>query len=266
MPEGFRLPAIVGALEDRGRVASELLSPGELAKEGEEMHHCVGSYWPECIAGDRIFALRLADGERATAQYHPIVGGDAGDDPRYRLVQLRGPCNRKPSAAMFAWARTVAALLNVPSRRKARRAALEALDRVEMARTAARLSCSGLDDRSERQLERALEWLDYKPLAPGTVLCAYVAGYQYHAGPALEQRLAVGEPLTLVREQDNPHDAMAVRIDWQGEKIGYVPRTANADIARRLEAGENLAARIAEIDLQAEPWERVAFVIESAGE
>ncbi|MFN3752411.1 MAG: HIRAN domain-containing protein, partial [Thiobacillus sp.] len=77
-------------------------------------------------------------------------------------------------------------------------------------------------------------------------------------------RLAPGQPLTLVREPDNPHDRRAVRIDWRNEKLGYVPREHNAEIAARLDAGEDLHARITDIDFEAEPWRRVRFVVEKA--
>jgi hypothetical protein len=114
-----------------------------------------------------------------------------------------------------------------------------------------------LDGKSERQLRVALAWLNEQPPAPEVLLTTFIAGYQYHAGPSLEEELRVGEPLTLVREPENPHDPLAVRLDWQGRKLGYLPRNENAEIARLLDAGEALVASIAGIDREAEPWERV---------
>jgi hypothetical protein len=32
------------------------------------------------------------------------------------------------------------------------------------------------------------------------------------------------QPLTLVREPTNPRNPQAVRIDWRGRKLSYVPR------------------------------------------
>lgn len=122
-----------------------------------------------------------------------------------------------------------------------------------------------LDERSERQLQRVCAWLNLTPLPPEVLLFAHVAGFEYHAGPRLFDQLAPGQPLALVREPDNPHDRLAMRIDWQGEKLGYVPRPDNAEIARRLDAGGRLVARIAEFDPEAEPWRRVGFVIEAPG-
>lgn len=264
VPEGFQLPAILGHWQDHGRRADELLTPETLSNEGEAMKHCVANYWPQCVAGDRIFALQLPDGERATAQYRPTIRADADYDTEYRLVQLRGLLNREASDAMFAWARIVAAELNEPSRQAARWAALEARGRLDVARFDARRRWQAwLDARSERQLAAVLAWLGQMAPGPEVLLHAHIAGFQYHAGPRLLDRLAPGQVLHLVREPDNPHDARAVRLDWQGHKLGYVPREHNAEIAERLDAGEALRARITVIDLEAEPWRRVGFVIES---
>lgn len=260
-PEGFALPAIVGHWEDRQRLADELLTPQALAAEGAAMHHCVGGYWPQCVAGDRVFALRLPDGERATAHYRPTIREDVDYDTEYRLDQLRGPYNREASDAMYAWAQIVAVALNQPSRQDVRWAALEARGRLEVARLEARRRAIWLDPKSERQLEQALAWLNLQPAGPEVLLSAHIAGYQYHAGPRLEHRLAPGQRLALAREPANPHDPLAVRLDWQGEKLGYVPRPENAEIALRLDEGEVLTARITEIDHAAEPWRRVGFVV-----
>lgn len=88
-----------------------------------------------------------------------------------------------------------------------------------------------------------------------------LAGLQYHAGKALWPQMRVGDALTLVREADNPHDRNAVRVDWQGRKIGYVPRRENADVARFLDRGELLEARIARLAEVRDPWSRVRFEI-----
>lgn len=88
-----------------------------------------------------------------------------------------------------------------------------------------------------------------------------LAGFQYHAGKSLWPQMRVGDALTLVREPDNPHDARAVRVEWQGQKIGYVPRRENADVARLLDHGHVLEARIARLAEVRDPWSRVRFEI-----
>ena len=72
-----------------------------------------------------------------------------------------------------------------------------------------------------------------------------LAGYRHHAGPELWRDLRVGERLQLVREADNPYDANAVRVDWRGSVLGYVPRRDNAAVARQLDHGAALEARVA---------------------
>ncbi len=88
-----------------------------------------------------------------------------------------------------------------------------------------------------------------------------LAGFQYHAGRTLWPQMRVGDALALVREPDNPHDARAVRVEWRGHKIGYVPRRENADVARLLDRGQALTARIVRLAELRDPWARVRFEI-----
>jgi hypothetical protein len=88
-----------------------------------------------------------------------------------------------------------------------------------------------------------------------------LAGFQYHAGKSLWPQMQVGDALTLIREPDNPHDVRAVRVEWQGRKIGYVPRRENAAVARFMDRGEVLVARISRLAEVRDPWSRVRFEI-----
>ena len=88
-----------------------------------------------------------------------------------------------------------------------------------------------------------------------------LAGFQYHAGKTLWPQMQVGDALTLIREPDNPHDAKAVRVEWRGHKIGYVPRRENADVARFMDGGQALEARISRLAEVRDPWSRVRFEI-----
>ena len=88
-----------------------------------------------------------------------------------------------------------------------------------------------------------------------------LAGFQYHAGKQLWPQMQVGDALTLIREPDNVHDAKAVRVEWQGKKIGYVPRRENADVARLMDGGHMLMARINRLAAVRDPWSRVRFEI-----
>jgi len=65
-----------------------------------------------------------------------------------------------------------------------------------------------------------------------------------------------------VREPANPYDARAVRIDWRGHKLGYLPRIENAAVAQMLDRGERIEARIADLRVSPDPWERVVVAVE----
>lgn len=91
-----------------------------------------------------------------------------------------------------------------------------------------------------------------------------LAGFQYHAGAELWPQLAVGHPLALVREPDNRYDGDAVRIDWNGRKLGYLPRADNTAVAQMLDRGERLQARIEQLQVSPDPWERLRVAVELA--
>ena len=88
-----------------------------------------------------------------------------------------------------------------------------------------------------------------------------VAGFQYHAGEHVWPLLRVGDRLDLVREADNTHDEPAVRVDWNGEPLGYVPRLENVAVAQMLDRGEALHARVTALAESRNPWERVELEV-----
>lgn len=90
-----------------------------------------------------------------------------------------------------------------------------------------------------------------------TLQISPVAGFQYHQGETLWMQLAAGQPLTLVREPGNRFDQRAVRIDWQGEKLGYIPAIDNAAISQLMDRGETLSASIVGLKNSKNPWERI---------
>ena len=72
-----------------------------------------------------------------------------------------------------------------------------------------------------------------------------LAGFRHHDAAATWRHLTVGDRLQLVREEDNPYDANAVRVEWRGVKLGYVPQRDNAAVARQMDRGTALEARVA---------------------
>ena len=88
-----------------------------------------------------------------------------------------------------------------------------------------------------------------------------LAGSQYYAANAVWTRIRVGDRLTLVREADNRHDRRAVRVEWQGQQLGYVPRAENRAVSHALDAGERLEGRVLHLRDDPDPWRRVEFEV-----
>jgi hypothetical protein len=88
-----------------------------------------------------------------------------------------------------------------------------------------------------------------------------LAGFRYGEGAALWPQLRTGDALELVREADNPHDANAVRIDWRGRRLGYVPRRENAAVAWGLDRGAPLRARVSRLAEHPNPARRIEFEV-----
>jgi HIRAN domain len=88
-----------------------------------------------------------------------------------------------------------------------------------------------------------------------------LAGFQYYDGKVLWDNMRIGDGLTLVREPQNPHDANAVRVEWKGQPLGYVPRRDNSDVARQMDRGAPVQARIVNLKEARNPWQRVEFEI-----
>lgn len=72
-----------------------------------------------------------------------------------------------------------------------------------------------------------------------------LAGFRHYDGAGFWRDMKAGDRLELVREPENPYDSAAIRVEWRGRMLGYVPRRDNAAVARQLDRGTPLEARIA---------------------
>jgi hypothetical protein len=88
-----------------------------------------------------------------------------------------------------------------------------------------------------------------------------LAGYRYAEAADVWLLLRVGDELELSREPDNPHDVNAVRVQWRGRQLGYVPRRDNAALAWGLDRGAPLRARISRLEPHPNPARRVRFEV-----
>ena len=76
------------------------------------------------------------------------------------------------------------------------------------------------------------------------VQTSVTAGLAHHEAKAVWEQIKLGDALVLVREPDNLHDPSAVRVEWNGHMLGYLPRTDNEAVARQLDRGNRLQARV----------------------
>ena len=91
-----------------------------------------------------------------------------------------------------------------------------------------------------------------------------IAGFQFHRGDAVWPSLGVGEELALIRESSNTNDPDAVAVYFRDQQLGYVPRGDNHAIAQMLDRGEVLKARISNVLVGEDPWDRIRITISLA--
>lgn len=87
----FPEPFLPGYAKDEWEIVP-LLCRDELEKEGDAMHHCVGSYASTVVRGDSyIYSLRRDNERLATLEL----------TNKYKINQLRGHCNKHPGDEAF---------------------------------------------------------------------------------------------------------------------------------------------------------------------
>jgi hypothetical protein len=75
--------------------------------------------------------------------------------------------------------------------------------------------------------------------------CLPIAGLAYHEASAATAELISGAKVVLKREPANVHDQYAVAVlSQKGRMLGYLPRRENRILARLLDAGKQLIARV----------------------
>lgn len=86
-----------------------------------------------------------------------------------------------------------------------------------------------------------------------------IAGFQYHEGAEVLDKLEVGTKLDLVPEFDNPYDPNAIAIKYKGVHLGYVPRANNRLLAQMLFFGHDdvVRCKVIQRDKKANPRDQV---------
>ncbi len=88
-----------------------------------------------------------------------------------------------------------------------------------------------------------------------------LAGFRYGEAAEVWPQMKKGDPLDLVREPANAHDANAVRVEWRGRKLGYVPRSENGALAWAMDRGEVLRARVSRLIEHRNARRRIEFEV-----
>lgn len=258
---------VTGHFRSADGEAEELVTADALRAEGEAMRHCAADYWPDCVEeGMRFFHLQTMNGEQATASFELDVDTEP---PLYEWHDCRGPCNASPSDALRALGQQVEDALNAEATLAVRRRLAQAVrgwrsERCKHFPPPSPETSRRLDRQSERELQGALAFWSAHTLADrgaGRRLRTAVAGLLYRPGRYCLARLGVGDTVRLVREPDNPHDPLAVRIDWGDVTLGYIPRRVNRDVAAALDAGVPLRAWVDDVDPALPAHEQVAIVV-----
>lgn len=78
------------------------------------------------------------------------------------------------------------------------------------------------------------------------VLKCIVAGTSFRNFSEETEKFVLAENMLLKREPKNEHDEFAVAVYQHEVKAGYLPRDKNEVIARLLDGGKNLYARLTE--------------------
>lgn len=88
-----------------------------------------------------------------------------------------------------------------------------------------------------------------------------VAGFRHYEGRSVWADLKVGDRLDLLHEADNPHDPHAIRVEWRGRTLGYVPQHENSHLARQVQHGVRLEGRITRLQKSRNGRNRVSYEV-----
>lgn len=81
-----------------------------------------------------------------------------------------------------------------------------------------------------------------------TLVNTPIAGAAYYDSERTSRGLDLGQELLLRREPGNRYDGRAIEIlTLDGDKLGYVRRALNTQLAAMMDVGEMLVARVVKI-------------------
>lgn len=89
-----------------------------------------------------------------------------------------------------------------------------------------------------------------------------VAGLYYNDNifeifPKLKKK----DRLELYRQQDNEFDKYAILVKFNGEKLGYVPRSDNKILANLMDAGKEIYGEIVDLNMDKDPYNQIHLFV-----
>lgn len=78
-----------------------------------------------------------------------------------------------------------------------------------------------------------------------------LVGAQYAGSLSRIQKLRIGDELQLVREPMNAMDSRAIRVDFEGEKVGYISSDHNEVASRLIDAGVDVSVQVIGVNSKA---------------
>lgn len=88
-----------------------------------------------------------------------------------------------------------------------------------------------------------------------------LAGFSHYDAAANFDAIKVGDELALVREPGNPYDVNAVRVEWHGVKLGYLPKRENRAVAAEMDRGGKIEAHVARLRHHPDPRQRLLIEV-----
>lgn len=94
------------------------------------------------------------------------------------------------------------------------------------------------------------------------LLQCFVRGFQYYAGPKIINQINKSGLLEMVREPENEYDSCAIALNFNNQKIGFIPMESNEVLSVLLDTKLlTLQAEITNIEPNAADWESIHVAI-----
>lgn len=83
----------------------------------------------------------------------------------------------------------------------------------------------------------------------------YVAGVKHHKLFSVINEIEEGKKLNLVLEPTNTFDPYAVRIEYEGTMLGYVPKKHSEEVYQWIkDAHQKVGCTVIELNKEIDPW------------